>query len=54
VHIYMGAIHPIMNESFRSMLDGKISKKYAKSHYGKWYDEISESENSGSGSALTS
>jgi formate dehydrogenase subunit gamma len=44
VHIYMGAIHPVMNESFRSMLDGKISKKYAKSHYGKWYDEISKAE----------
>jgi formate dehydrogenase subunit gamma len=44
VHIYMGAIHPVMNESFRSMLDGKISKKYAKSHYGKWYEEISSSE----------
>jgi len=44
VHIYMGVIHPTMTESFRSMLDGKISKKYAQSHYGKWYDEISESE----------
>ena len=43
-HIYMGALHPIMNESFRSMLDGKISKKYAKSHYSKWYDEISAGE----------
>ena len=41
VHIYMGSIHPVMNESFRSMLDGKISKKYAQSHYGKWYEEIS-------------
>jgi formate dehydrogenase subunit gamma len=44
VHIYTGAIHPRMSESFRSMLDGKISKKYAKSHYGKWYEEISESK----------
>jgi len=44
VHIYMGAIHPTMTESFRSMLDGKISKKYAKSHYGKWYDKISASK----------
>jgi formate dehydrogenase subunit gamma len=44
VHIYTGAIHPRMTESFRSILDGKISKKYAKSHYGKWYDEISASE----------
>ncbi len=44
VHIYTGAIHPRMTESFRSMLDGKISKKYAKSHYGKWYEEISASK----------
>ncbi|MFC2070124.1 formate dehydrogenase subunit gamma [Chloroflexota bacterium] len=40
VHIYLGVIHPRMTESFRSMVDGKISKKYAKSHYGNWYDEI--------------
>jgi formate dehydrogenase gamma subunit len=40
VHIYLGALHPRMTESFRSMLDGKISKKYARGHYGKWYDEI--------------
>jgi formate dehydrogenase subunit gamma len=40
VHIYLGAIHPRMTESFRSMLDGKISKQYARSHYGKWYDKI--------------
>ena len=41
VHIYLGIIHPRMTESLRSMLDGKISIKYAKSHYGKWYDEVS-------------
>jgi formate dehydrogenase subunit gamma len=45
VHIYVGAIHPIMNESFLSMLNGKVSKKYAKSHYGKWYEEISAPKN---------
>ena len=44
VHIYTGSIHPRMNESLRSMWDGRISQKYAKSHYGKWYDEIAESE----------
>ena len=44
VHIYLGIIHPRMTESLRSMWDGKISKKYASSHYGKWYDEISASE----------
>jgi formate dehydrogenase subunit gamma len=41
VHIYLGVIHPRMTESLRSMLDGKISKSYAKSHYGKWYEKIS-------------
>ncbi len=44
VHVYLGAIHPRMTESFRSMLDGKVSKKYAKGHYGKWYDEITAGE----------
>jgi formate dehydrogenase subunit gamma len=44
VHIYTGSLHPRMTESLRSMLDGRISKKYAKSHYGKWYDEISASQ----------
>ena len=44
VHVYTGVIHPRMTESLRSMLDGKISKKYAKSHYGKWYDKVSASE----------
>jgi formate dehydrogenase subunit gamma len=39
VHIYLGALHPRMTESLRSMLNGKISVKYAKGHYGKWYDE---------------
>jgi len=44
VHIYLGIIHPRMTESLRSMWDGRISKTYAKSHYGKWYKEISASE----------
>ena len=39
VHIYLGVIHPRMTESFRSMLDGKISRTYARNHYGRWYDE---------------
>lgn len=44
VHIYLGIIHPRMTESLRSMLDGKVSKTYARNHYGKWYDEISQIE----------
>ena len=43
VHVYLGIIHPRMNESLRSMLDGKISADYARHHYGKWYDKISAS-----------
>ena len=42
VHIYLGIIHPRMTESLRSMWDGKISKEYASSHYGKWYDEVAK------------
>ena len=44
VHIYLGIIHPRMTESLRSMWDGRISKTYAKSHYGKWYGEVTEGE----------
>jgi len=44
VHIYLGIIHPRMTESFRSMVDGKISVHYARSHYGKWYDEMLQEE----------
>lgn len=43
VHVYLGAIHPRMTESFRSIMDGKISIHYARSHYGKWYEETLES-----------
>ncbi len=39
VHIYTGSLHPRMTESLRSMWDGKVSESYARSHYGKWYDE---------------
>jgi len=40
VHVYLGVIHPRMTESLRSMWDGRISKTYARDHYGKWYDEV--------------
>jgi formate dehydrogenase subunit gamma len=42
VHIYLGVIHPRMTESLRSMWDGKISKTYARNHYGKWYEEVAK------------
>jgi formate dehydrogenase subunit gamma len=44
VHIYLGALHPRMTESLRSMWSGKISPTFAKHHYGKWYEETSTSE----------
>lgn len=44
VHVYMSVLHPRMGESFRSMVDGKISVTYAKHHYGKWYAEMSGDE----------
>ena len=42
VHLYLGAIHPRMTESLKSMLKGTVSEEYAKSHHGKWYEEISK------------
>ncbi|MCD6568222.1 MAG: cytochrome b/b6 domain-containing protein [Dehalococcoidia bacterium] len=44
VHIVLGTLHPRMSESLRSMITGKISVHYAKSHYGKWYDKIAEKQ----------
>ena len=47
VHLYLGAIHPRMTESLKSMLKGKVSEEYAKSHHGKWYKEISGGKETG-------
>jgi len=44
VHAVLGALHPRMSESLRSMITGKVSEEYAKSHYGKWYEEISKQQ----------
>jgi formate dehydrogenase subunit gamma len=49
VHLYLGAIHPRMTESLKSMLKGKVSEEYAKSHHGKWYEEISKGGEAGKG-----
>jgi len=43
IHFHLSVLHPRMSESLRSMIKGKISREYAESHYGKWYDEISKS-----------
>jgi len=44
VHLYMGLFHPMTRDSLRSMLDGKVSPSYAKSHYRKWYDRIMDDQ----------
>jgi len=47
VHIYL-SFHPLMRPTrsgaWSSMARGKVSVEYAKSHHGKWYDEIAKSE----------
>jgi len=40
VHIYLGVIHPLMTEAWHAIFRGTVSVEYAKSHHGKWYDEI--------------
>jgi formate dehydrogenase subunit gamma len=40
LHIYLGVFHPRFRESLRSMLDGKVSPTYARTHYRKWFEKI--------------
>ena len=42
VHFYLSVLHPRMTESLRSMIKGKVSAEYAKSHHGKWYAEVTK------------
>ncbi len=46
LHVQLGVFHPRMDESLLSMVDGKVSGVYAKSHHGKWYDKIVNKNNS--------
>ena len=46
LHVQLSVFHPRMDESLLSMVDGKVSGVYAKSHHGKWYDKITEEDNS--------
>ena len=39
LHTYLGVFHPRFKESLRSMLDGRISAKYAMAHYRKWFEK---------------
>jgi len=44
VHIYLSVAHPLMRPTrvgaWSSMARGKVSVEYAKSHHGKWYEEV--------------
>ena len=40
LHFQLGVFHPRMDESLLSMVDGKVSGLYAKSHHGLWYNKI--------------
>ena len=48
VHIYMSVLHPMVRPlktgAWSAMTRGKVSAEYAKSHHGKWYQEISSSQ----------
>jgi formate dehydrogenase gamma subunit len=37
LHTYLAVFHPRFKESFKSMIDGKISPTYARTHYAKWW-----------------
>ena len=47
VHVYLSVFHPLMRPlrtgPWSSMMTrGKVSSEYAKTHHGKWYEEISK------------
>jgi len=48
VHIYMSVVHPLVRPlrtgAWSSMARGKVSAEYAKTHHGKWYEEITRGE----------
>jgi formate dehydrogenase subunit gamma len=43
VHIYMSVVHPLTRPlrggSWQSMINGRMSADFARSHYRKWYEE---------------
>jgi len=46
LHVQLAVFHPRMDESLLSMVDGTVSSIYAKSHHGRWYDEITKKNKS--------
>jgi formate dehydrogenase subunit gamma len=48
IHIYMSIAHPLVRPlktgAWSAMARGKVSVDYARSHHGKWYEEITRRE----------
>jgi len=45
IHFYIASLHPNLEESLSSMIDGMVTPSYAQQHHGKWYDGRDEEEN---------
>ena len=47
VHIYISVLHPMSGSTktgaWSAITRGKVSAEYAKSHHGKWYQEVAKS-----------
>ena len=43
-HAYLSLLHPGYNPSLSGMIDGTISRKFAKAHHALWYKEMVEGE----------
>jgi len=54
LHFQLGVFHPRMDESLLSMVDGRVSGVYAKSHHGIWYDHITNKKKKKDSSATSS
>lgn len=44
LHVYLSVIHPLMAGVFQSMVNGKVTAEYAKTHHAKWYERITKGE----------
>jgi formate dehydrogenase subunit gamma len=44
IHVQLAVLHPRMDEGILSIVDGKVSAEYAKSHHGLWYEETVRSK----------
>ncbi len=41
VHVYLSVFHPLMAGALGSMLRGRVSAEYARSHHARWYATVS-------------